>query len=63
MSARRFCDHDDSSCPIAIGFILTWTHRNWDATFYVSAAIYFMGSFFWLFLDPVTPLEEAPAGH
>jgi MFS family permease len=50
-------------CPIAIGFILTWTHRNWDATFYVSAAIYFMGSFFWLFLDPVTPLEEAPAGH
>ena len=27
-------------------------------TFYVSAAVYFAGIFFWLFLDPVTPLEE-----
>jgi hypothetical protein len=28
-------------------------------TFYVSAAVYFAGIFFWLFLDPVTPLEES----
>ena len=44
--------------PIAIAYILRWTHNNWDMTFYVSAAVYFMGSFFWLFMDPVTPLER-----
>jgi ACS family glucarate transporter-like MFS transporter len=47
--------------PMAIGYILRWTHHNWDATFYVSAAVYFMGSFFWLLMDPVTPLDEAEA--
>jgi ACS family glucarate transporter-like MFS transporter len=41
------------------GFILRWTHSNWDATFYVSAAVYFCGSFFWLLMDPVTPIEPA----
>ena len=45
--------------PLAIGIILRWTHNNWDATFYVSAAVYFMGSFFWLLMDPVTPIEAA----
>ena len=45
--------------PIAIAYILRWTHNNWDITFYVSAAVYFMGSFFWLFMDPVTPIERA----
>lgn len=44
--------------PIAIGFILKWTNGNWDITFYVSAAVYFMGTFFWIFLDPVTPLDK-----
>ncbi|MBI3472435.1 MAG: MFS transporter [Candidatus Solibacter usitatus] len=44
--------------PIAIGYILENTHNNWDITFYVSAAVYFAGLFFWLLLDPVTPLEE-----
>ena len=48
--------------PTAISFILHITHNNWDATFYVSAAVYFCGSFFWLFMDPVTPLEAAE-GH
>jgi ACS family glucarate transporter-like MFS transporter len=47
--------------PSAVAYILDWTHHNWDATFYVSAAIYFMGSFFWLLMDPVTPLDEAEA--
>jgi MFS transporter, ACS family, glucarate transporter len=45
--------------PTAIGFILRWTHNNWDTTFYVSAAVYFCGSFFWLLMDPVTPIEPA----
>jgi ACS family glucarate transporter-like MFS transporter len=43
--------------PTAIGFILHATHGNWDTTFYVSAAVYFCGSFFWLLMDPVTPIE------
>jgi|SRR5579859_427900 len=47
--------------PTAITLILRWTHNNWDATFYVSAAVYFCGSFFWLLMDPVTPIEAAGA--
>jgi MFS transporter, ACS family, glucarate transporter len=47
--------------PTAIGLILRWTHGNWDAAFYVSAAVYFCGSFFWLLMDPVTPLEGTTA--
>ena len=47
--------------PMAIGYILKWTHSNWNLTFYVSAAIYLMGIVFWLLLDPVTPLEQE--GH
>jgi nitrate/nitrite transporter NarK len=45
--------------PTAIGFILHRTNNNWDMAFYVSAAVYFCGSFFWLLLDPVTPLDAA----
>ncbi len=45
--------------PTAISLILRWTHNSWDATFYVSAAVYFCGSFFWLLMDPVTPIEVA----
>jgi ACS family glucarate transporter-like MFS transporter len=45
--------------PMMIGYMLRWTHNNWDETFYVSAAVYFMGVFCWLWLDPVTPLERA----
>jgi ACS family glucarate transporter-like MFS transporter len=44
--------------PLVIAYILTHTNNNWAMTFYVSAAVYFAGIFFWLFLDPVTPLES-----
>ena len=44
--------------PIAVGYILHWTSHNCVITFYVSAAIYFMGTFCWMFLDPVTPLDQ-----
>ena len=43
--------------PVAIGYILGQTNNNWDITFYVSAAIYFAGIFFWIFLDPVTQMD------
>ena len=45
--------------PMLIGHILSLTNNNWDIAFYVSAAVYFTGSFFWLALDPVTPIEES----
>jgi MFS transporter, ACS family, glucarate transporter len=43
-----------------IGVILSQTH-NWQILFYISAAVYFMGNFCWMALDPVTPLEKAEA--
>jgi MFS family permease len=47
--------------PVAIGYLLKWTHSNWNLTFYVSACVYLTGIVFWLLLDPVTPLEESQA--
>jgi nitrate/nitrite transporter NarK len=47
--------------PLAIGYILTWTHNNWNLTFYISAAVYLMGAVCWAFMDPVTPLEGESA--
>jgi dipeptide/tripeptide permease len=46
-----------ASSPVVIGYLLSWTNNNWDLTFYISAAIYFMGSIFWWLMDPVTPLD------
>ena len=46
-----------------IGYILRWTNANWDVTFYVSAAVYFLGVFCWMGLDPVTPIEEHKQGR
>ncbi|HET8550423.1 MAG TPA: MFS transporter, partial [Bryobacteraceae bacterium] len=45
--------------PIAVGYILDATNQNWNITLMVAAVIYFMGTFCWMFLDPVTPLDEA----
>jgi MFS family permease len=45
-------------CPMVIAYILTWTDKNWNLTFYLSAAIYLVGIVCWLLLDPVTPLEK-----
>jgi len=44
--------------PLVAGYILKNTHENWNLVIYVAAAVYFMGAFFWLALDPVTPLEK-----
>ena len=51
-----------AAAPTAVALILTWSHGNWAITFYVSAAIYFMGTFFWLALDPTKPIEPTPDG-
>lgn len=49
--------------PPAVAYILEWTGGNWALTFYVSAAIYFVGTACWFFIDPVTALDrERPGG-
>ena len=45
--------------PLVVGYILQFTDRNWEITFWISSAIYFLGALCWLFIDPVTPLEIA----
>ena len=45
--------------PLVVGYILQATNRNWEITFWLSSAIYFLGGLCWLFIDPVTPLEIA----
>ena len=41
-----------------VGYLLAWTSGNWTMTFYISAAIYFLGAICWLFLDSHTPIER-----
>lgn len=45
--------------PVVVGQILEHTEHNWLITFWLSAAIYFLGALCWLLIDPVTPLEIA----
>ncbi len=45
----------------AIPYILTATGNDWNVVLYVAAAVYFTGTFFWLAVDPVTPLERTEA--
>ncbi|HPD29496.1 MAG TPA: MFS transporter [Phycisphaerae bacterium] len=45
--------------PLATGFLLVRTGHNWDVVLYTFAGAYFMGTFCWMFLDPVTPLLPA----
>jgi ACS family glucarate transporter-like MFS transporter len=47
--------------PIVVGYVLDWTRHDWRLAFVISAIIYFLGAFCWLFLDPVTPIEEPAA--
>ena len=51
-----------SGLPVVVAGILRLSNGNWAITFYTSAAIYFMGTFFWLALDPTKPIEAATDG-
>jgi MFS transporter, ACS family, glucarate transporter len=48
-----------ASSVLVVGYLLAWT-GNWTLTFYISAAIYLIGAFCWLFLDSHTPVEQVP---
>ncbi len=48
--------------PLVVGLVLTYTNHDWQLAFMISSVIYFLGGICWLFIDPVTPLEQ-PAGE
>jgi nitrate/nitrite transporter NarK len=47
-----------ASSTLFVGYLLSWTGNNWTLTLYVSAAIYLIGAFCWLFIDPHTQIEQ-----
>ncbi len=47
--------------PLVVGYVLYFTNRNWEITFWLSSAIYFLGGLCWFLIDPATPLEGAKA--
>jgi len=53
--------------PTVVGYLLTKTAtinaagetvKNWHMVFVIASLIYALGAVFWLFIDPVTPLEK-----
>src|SRR5687767_10261530 len=44
--------------PFVVGIVLDYSGRDWQLTFLISSIIYAMGAICWLWIDPVTPLEE-----
>jgi hypothetical protein len=43
----------------AAPYILRFSSDNWNVVLYTAAAVYFLGTFFWLTMDPVTPIDSA----
>jgi ACS family glucarate transporter-like MFS transporter len=46
--------------PVLVGYLLTWTARDYAVIFNVSAGVFFLAALCWLFIDPVTPLADKP---
>ncbi len=44
--------------PVVVPLVLTWTGGSWNMNFYTFAGVYIVGAIAWLFIDPVTPLED-----
>jgi ACS family glucarate transporter-like MFS transporter len=44
--------------PLVVGYVLSFTNRDWQLAFLISSVIYVLGAVFWLFIDPVTPLSK-----
>ena len=43
---------------VAVGQILKYSGDNWVLTFWVAAGVYLVAALSWVFIDPVTPLDE-----
>ncbi len=49
--------------PVAVAQVLKYSGNNWALTFWMAAIVYAIGAVCWLFIDPVTPLDEKePSG-
>ena len=44
--------------PLVVGLVLANTNRDWQLAFAISSIIYFMGAICWIWIDPVTPLDQ-----
>jgi MFS family permease len=44
--------------PMVVPYVLAATNNNWNANFWMFAAVYVLGALCWLFIDPVTPLDK-----
>jgi sugar phosphate permease len=51
-----------AAATAVIGHLLVLTHKNWNVVFYLAAAVFVAGAVCWLFIDPVTPMDE-PEPH
>jgi len=45
-----------------IGMLLKKTGQDWSVAFYMSSGVFALGAICWLFIDPVTPMDEPEAG-
>jgi MFS family permease len=46
--------------PVVVAHLLAWTNNNWHVPLLVAAGTYLIAAVCWMFIDPVTPLEERP---
>src|SRR5436190_11931379 len=44
--------------PMVVPMVLQATNNNWNANFIMFAVVYFFGALCWLFINPVTPLDQ-----
>lgn len=44
--------------PVVVPWVLLQTWGSWNVNFYTFAGVYVIGALAWMFIDPVTPLEE-----
>lgn len=44
--------------PLVVPIVLAAAGGNWDMNFYMFAVVYLVGALAWMFIDPVTPLEQ-----
>jgi len=48
--------------PMVVPYVLKAANNDWNANFWMFAVVYFLGALCWLFINPVTPLEEQVKG-
>jgi MFS transporter, ACS family, glucarate transporter len=49
-----------AAATAVIGHLLEYTNKNWNVVFYLAAGVFALGAVCWLFIDPVTSMDEQP---